>query len=294
MKVYTEAEVLQALMAWAAQRDDLRAMIMTSTRAAPQAKVDRFSDYDIILFVKDIHPFHMDRNWLAAFGDVLVAYWDQVYHDEESGYEQFGNVVQFADGLKIDFTICPTATLRHIANQAKLPAEYDAGYRILLDKDKLTEGLPTPTHKAYIPERPSQELYLTQINDFFSDVPYVAKCLWRDELFPAKWCLDYDMKHVYLRQMLEWRAEQDHDWSVAIGSLGKGVKRLLPSDIWSEVEQSFAGADPEANWESLDNTVEVFRRVAVEVGYYHGYRYPHELHERVMAFVAEMKRQPHA
>ena len=28
----------------------------------------------------------------------------------------------------------------------------------------------------------------------------MAKCLWRDEIFPAKWCLDYDMKHVYLRR----------------------------------------------------------------------------------------------
>lgn len=293
MKVYAESEVLDALNLWAERRDDLRAMIMTSTRAVPAAKVDVFSDYDIILFVKNIHPFHKDRSWLATFGDVLVAYWDPIHRDEDSGNEQFGNVVQFSDGLKIDFTLCPIATLQHIVTRGELPAEYDAGYRILLDKDALTEGLPAPTYQAYIPKRPSEELYLTQINDFFSDVPYVAKCLWRDELFPAKWCLDYDMKHVYLRQMLEWRAEQAHEWAVPIGSLGKGLKRFLPANIWAEVEDAFTGAEPEANWESLGKTVEVFCRVAVEVGDYHGYTYPHELHRRVMTFVDEMKRQPH-
>jgi hypothetical protein len=45
-------------------------------------------------------------------------------------------------------------------------------------------------------QRGNEETYQTLIQDFFSDAPYVAKCLWRDELLPAKWCLDYDMKYI--------------------------------------------------------------------------------------------------
>lgn len=68
--------------------------------------------------------------------------------------------------------------------------ELDAGYRVLLDKDQLTAALPPPTHRAYLPTPPDEAAYQQWIEEFFSDVPYVAKCLWRGELFPAKWCLD--------------------------------------------------------------------------------------------------------
>jgi aminoglycoside 6-adenylyltransferase len=65
-------------------------------------------------------------------------------------------------------------------------------------KDPLTDGLQAPTYTAYIPTPPTEETYQQRVKEFFSDVSYVAKCLWRDELRPAKWCLDYDMKHLYL------------------------------------------------------------------------------------------------
>ena len=168
-------------------------------------------------------------------------------------------------------------------------AELDAGYRVLLDKDGLTRSMLRPTGRAYIPGPPTLATYLTQINDFFSDPPYVAKCLWRGELLPAKWCLDYDMKHVYLRQFLEWRAEMEHDWSVPTGSLGKGLKRLLPPAIWADLEQCYAGARPEDNWRALANTMALFRRVAIEVGAHLGYAYPSQLDQRVTAYVEHIK-----
>ena len=104
----------------------------------------------------------------------------------------------------------------------------DAGYTILLDKDHLTQGLRPPTYQAYIPSRPDEDAYQKQIQDFLSVAPYVAKYLWRNELLPAKWCLDYDMKHVCLLPMLEWRMECDHDWAVPVRDLGKGLMTLLP------------------------------------------------------------------
>ena len=282
-------DVINNLIQWAERRDAIRAMLLTSTRAVPNATVDEFSDYDVVLFVEDIHPFHEERNWLGDFGEVLVAYWDSIYRDPDFGLEKFGNVTQYEDGLKIDFTLCPVEMLRKIVAAPALPAELDAGYRILLDKDNLTEGIKPPTYKAYIPLPPTNEVYQTMINDFFSDPPYVAKCLLRNELFPAKWCLDYDMKHVYLRPMLEWRMELDYNWSATIGSLSKGLRKKLPSEIWSQLEASYAGADLEENWEALFRTMALFRRVAMEVGEAMGYAYPRQLDERVTAFVQNMR-----
>ena len=283
--------VINNLIRWAQGRESIRAMLLTSTRAIPGGTTDALSDYDVVLIVNDIHPFFEDRSWLEDFGQVLVVYWDPIYPDPDHGIEKFANVTQYADGLKIDFTLWPMELLEKIVQAPALQAELDAGYRVLLDKDGLTKGMKPPTYRSYIPAPPTNEEYQKAINDFFSDPPYVAKCLLRGELFPAKWCLDYDMKHVFLRPMLEWRAELDHNWSVPIGSLGKGLKKRLPPKLWSALEDTYAGGKMEENWEALFRTMALFRRVAMEVGEALGYEYPLALDERVTAYVKDVQRQ---
>jgi aminoglycoside 6-adenylyltransferase len=285
----TTPDLIPTLVQWATARDAIRAMLLTSTRAVPGAPTDILSDYDVILIARDIHPFVADRAWLNDFGEVLVAYWDPVHPDPVFGIEQSGNVVQYAGGLKIDFTLWPIALFQQIAAAPVLDAELDAGYRVLLDKDHLADALRPPTLTAYVPKPPSLAEYQTHVNDFLTDAPYVAKCLWRDELFPAKWCLDYDMKHIYLRQLLEWRMGIEHGWSVPAGSLGKGLKKRLPPEIWAQLEQCYAGAGLADNWEALAHTMALFRRVAIEVGAHLGYAYPDELHQRVSAYVERIK-----
>lgn len=281
----TETKLIQ----WAMARPGVRAGLLTSTRAIPNARRDVLSDYDVILVVQDIQPFVQDRSWLADFGDVLVVYWDPVHPEPTFGIDQVGNVTQYADGLKIDFTLWPLSLFQQIVAAPALPAELDAGYRVLFDKDQLTASLRPPTGLAYVPTRPTEAEYQTQINDFLTDAPYVAKCLWRDELLPAKWCLDYDMKHIYLRQMLEWRVEIDHQWQLPVGALGKGLKRHLSPALWAQVEAAYAGARIEDNWAALANTMQIFRQVALEVGAHLGYAYPHELERRVSAYVEQIK-----
>jgi aminoglycoside 6-adenylyltransferase len=280
----------ETIIKWAESQVEIRAVLLTSTRAVPHAHMDALSDHDVILIVRSIYPFVEDRTWINHFGEVLVVYWDPVHPDPNFGIEKIANVTQYASGLKIDFTLWPVSLFQKIVAAPALPAELDAGYRVLMDKDHLTISMLPPTGRAYIPKPPTLEAYLTWINDFFSDAPYVAKCLWRGELLPVKWCLDYDMKHIYLRQVLEWRAEIDHNWSVPVGALGKGLKRLLPSDIWAELEQCYAGARPQDNWEALANTMALFRRVAVEVGTHLGYAYPYDLDQRVTAYVEHIRK----
>ena len=289
-QIHHPEEVLNKLIKWAEQRDLIRAMLLTSTRAVPDAPMDQYSDYDIVLIVKDIHPFFDERKWLEDFGEVLVEYWDPIYTDPDHGIEMTANVIQYADGLKIDFTLWPVELLQQIIRAPTPLPELDAGYRVLLDKDDLTDNLPPPTYKAYIPTSPTFMMYQKTIEDFFSDVPYVAKCLLRDELFPVKWALDYDMKHLFLRVMLEWRAELDHNWSMPVGALGKGLKKHLPPEIWSQLEGTYVGADLADNWEALFKTMSLFRQMAMEVGEALGYAYPQELDQRVTEYVKEMHR----
>lgn len=283
--------MIHRLVAWGEQRPDVRAMLLTSTRAIPGANLDAWSDYDVILVVGDIQPFDAARGWLDDFGEVLVAYWDPVRCDPETGIPEGGNVTQYADtsGLKIDFTLWPVERMQRIVTAPVLERELDAGYRVLLDKDRLSANLPAPTYRAYVPQRPDEATYQLLINDFFVGVPCVAKYLLRDELLPAKWVLDYDMRDTYLRPMLEWRMACEHDWAVPTGALGKGLKKRLPPDIWTELEATYAGAGLEENWESLFRMIAFYRRIAREVGVHLGYAYPEDLDRRVTGHAHRMR-----
>ena len=285
-----EDPVIQRFIRWGQEHKAIRAMLLTGSRANPNASADAWSDYDVVLVVEDIHPFFVDRAWLQDFGRVIVAYWDPIHPVPDfAGLEQVGNVVLFQDGLKIDFVVWPVELLRRLARSPVLPADLDLGYAVLVDKDRLVAGIHTPTYTAYIPTPPTNEAYQKVVEDFFSDVPYVAKCLRRDELMPAKYCLDFDMKHNFLRQMLDWRMECDRDWSTPTGFLGRGLKKSLPSEIWSQLESTYVGAGIEENWDALFHTLALFRQVAVEVAEQLGYAYPHDMDRHVVAYAQEVK-----
>lgn len=285
-------EVTLRLVQWADEQPTVRAMLLTSTRAVPHAPVDALSDYDVILVLEDTGPFLADRRWIDHFGKVLVAYWDPP-PDPETGIGRSGNVVQYEDGLKIDFGLWPVAILDHVVRLPTLPAELDAGYRVLVDKDRLTDSLRAPSYTGYIPSPPDEARYRVAVNDFFIGVPYVAKGLLRDELLPARWVLDYDMRYVYLLPMLEWRMECDHGWSVSPGALGKGLKRRLPPAIWAELEGTFAGADLAETWDALFRMIALFRRVARDVAAHLSYVYPEDLDCRVTAYARRMRDREH-
>lgn len=282
-----EAETLNRLIQWGEQQPLVRAMLLTSSRAVPNAPVDVLSDYDVILVMRDIQPFFDDRLWLEAFGRVLVMYRDPlaVY----LGFETFANVVQFESGLKIDFTLWPVEILQAIAADPHLPPEFDAGYRILLDKDGLTTGLLPPTYAAYIPKPPSQPEYYKTVEEFFLEAAYVAKFLWRDDLIAAKHILDGGMKQEYLRPMLEWRMEIEHGWTVKPGPYGRRLKRWLRPDLWAELENTYTGLSLEDNWEALFRTIALFRKVAQEVGALLSLPYPHDLDRRAVAYLQKVK-----
>jgi len=49
----TTKDMVQTVTDWAKDNENVRAVVLTSSRANPQAPVDRLSDYDIELFVRD-------------------------------------------------------------------------------------------------------------------------------------------------------------------------------------------------------------------------------------------------
>jgi aminoglycoside 6-adenylyltransferase len=281
------AKVLDQLVEWVNQQELIRAAILTSSRAIPHASLDLFSDYDVILVMRSIEPFYTDRSWLEAFGPVLALYRDPLI--EVGGLTRSAYVVQYETGLKIDFNLWPVELLQRVTSSEQLPTEFDAGYRILVDKDQLTSRLEPPTYSGYIPTPPAEAKYLELIEGFFLDTTYVAKFLWRDDMMAAKHILDHSLKQEHLLPMLEWHAEIAHGWSLKPGPYGRRIKKHLRPDLWTELESTYTGVGRDENWDALFQTIALLRRVASELGEHLGFTYPYELEQRVVNYLQRVQ-----
>lgn len=279
MRDTVEAE----LFAWGESQADVRAMVLTSTRAVDGAVVDRFSDYDVIVITRDIQRRFDDRTWLRTFGDVVIDWWDPLEINPDSGLLTTGNVVYYPGTRKIDFTLWPVEMAGHIAS--RLPAELDAAYRVLLDKDAITSDWPAPTGHGYAIHLPDCEQYQRAVSDFFIGVPYVITALQRGELLPARWVLDFDMRYEYLLPMLQWQAAVVHGPTVRIGNLGKGIRSKLPEATWQHLERTYANFSADSTRAALFEMIDLFRDSAEFVGEAIGCEYPADLHERVMRHI---------
>jgi aminoglycoside 6-adenylyltransferase len=168
----------------------------------------------------------------------------------------------------------------------------DLGYRVLLDKDGLTANWPPPTHTAYHPANPSPQVYQSLIEEIWFVATYVAKYLWREELLTAKVILDYELKYLLLRRLLDWRIAGDQEWSVASGFFARGLQRYLDDATWERLAATYAGLGREESWAALFATLDLCRDVARDVGHHLGYEYPRELDEQMTAYLYQIQRLP--
>jgi aminoglycoside 6-adenylyltransferase len=86
--------------------------------------------------------------------------------------------------------------------------------------------------------------------------------------------------------MLVWRIEIDHQGSVAYG---RRLKKWLPQDLWADLESTYVSAGLEENWEALFRTINLLRKVALEVGDRLGFGYPQELERQVVAYIQKAR-----
>jgi aminoglycoside 6-adenylyltransferase len=281
-------EVVVSLLRWAFEDDLVRAVILTSSRTDP-ARSDELSDYDIILAVSDADALRYEDAWQAGFGTPLVRWGDE---GDVFGVVTYFRGVVYDNGVKIDYTIWPRDVLQTIEQRGELPNTLDAGYRVLLDKDGITDSLPPPTYTSYIPAKPSGEEYLALIEEFWFDTTYVAKALHRGELFFAKsFMFDHEIRLEVLARLFGWQIEIDHDWSMPLPPFGRKLESLISPGTWSKLAATYVGSGVDENWDALFAIVALFREIAIDVANGLGFSYPQPLEDQMVQLLRDVRAQ---
>ena len=277
-----EAAILAEILQWSSAHKNIKAVILTSSRANPDASPDLLSDYDIELIVSSVKNFTDDK-WTLQFGDVIAS-----IKEDKSGW--LTRLVLYSDGVRIDFQVHAKSQFLKSLKQNSLPIHWDIGYKILLDKESLLKSLPGSTNSIYNINKPSPEAFAKLINDFWWDTTYVAKSLWREELFYAKYIADSIIRDSYINQMLEWYIGLQNNWSVNTNKHGRWFKKYFDKKTWKEIQQIFSDSNPEKSWKALFATCHMFGRIAKELAVALQYNYPYELEKNITGYLRKIQR----
>ncbi|MEM7734161.1 MAG: aminoglycoside 6-adenylyltransferase [Deinococcota bacterium] len=282
---------LTRIIEWAQRRNDVHAVLLTSSRASKMKQPDALSDLDIVLVASDVLPFLQSLAWQEDIAKVMVRL--PVVDDlDNANQRSHYRMVFYEDGSKVDYTLTPVSLLEHYVTTQTLTADLDVGYKVLVDKDNLAVKLKSPTYSAYVVHPPDQKMLDDTVQEFFWESTYVAKNLWRDELWHAHYNLEQVMKQQRLRRVLEWYVSSQQNWTFSPGVLGRGLQDHLPKEMWQALVETFVSFDVDEMWQALFNTIDLFRDVSKRVTDSLSLHYPQTVDDEVTAYLKQIQRMP--
>ena len=279
----SEREMLDLIIDTARSDERVRAVIITGSKVNPNVPKDFFQDYDVVYVVTEKESFLAYPGWIKVFGELMILQLPDEMSDPPPEGEDYGYLMQFADGNRIDLTLFPVNKLDHL-DEGSLTLT-------LLDKDGILPKFPPPNDTGYLPKPPTAKAFCDCTNEFWWVSPYVAKGLWRHELTYAKHMLDLYVREQ-LMKMLTWYVGTKTDFQKSTGKLGKYLEKYLEPELWELLLQTFSDADYEHTWQALFCMGELFRKTAIPVAQHFGLDYPYGVDERVSAHLRHVHDLP--
>ncbi len=252
------ADIMASLLRWATCNDNIRALIQTGSSSRASAAADSFSDRDIELVCRDPEPLLADDAWIHEIAPVWVA----LYLENDPG--KFATRLVFFEGSrKVDFTVADRSRLDGMIASGCLNPLYERGYRVLLDKDGLTTGLPAPTGASPRKPLPTESEFVATVTEFWFEVAHMPTYLTRDDLWVVK-LRDGTIKEMLLR-MLEWHALYTRGAATDVWHIGAKMKYWVDPETWAEVQGVFGRFDTADSFRALKATMQLFKRLTHEV-----------------------------
>lgn len=279
-------EKLEQIIHWAEENPDVRAVLLTSSLVNPYAPVDDLSDLDIELVFDDMKVYESDKTWINTFGKpISMIEEDETFFDGKHAMK----MVLYKDHVKVDFKLYQKSEFLKEIQAETLPEDWDVGYKVLLDKDHLTQDLKLATYQSVMIQKPSKQRFQQLINDFWWDTTYVAKCLKRDEIFYAKFMSENVIRTDYLVPLLEWYIASESRWNITTNKHGRLFKQYLSPELWQKVEATFSGSNIEQNWIALFAYADLVHELGIDLAAKINSTYPIELENNIRKYLDEVR-----
>lgn len=278
--------MLQKIIAWATNETPINTLILLGSRGRNEA-VDQWSDYDISVFCTHYDAYTESQDWLTEIDKVWVCVNETTLFKNQTFPTR---LVIFEGGIKVDFSFFTMDVLQQISQSIKsgtIPDEYAMGYQVLIDKSNFTKNLNISHFPKPKAQKPTQEEFLRVINEFWFEAYHVAIYLKRNDLWSVKF--RSNATHSFLLQMITWHSEAKNNWSHKVPPNGKNMKSWVEPEIWKAIQNICAHFNTEDSWNSLFNTVDLFRKLSFETSNMLGIDYPKELDKNMSIFLLKLE-----
>lgn len=258
--------ILNSAIQWTQSDENIRVVILIGSHAH-KSDPDRLAGIDLDIFARNPQQVVDANDWESQFGnpwltkwtfDVDLFLWNAVYDD----------------GLLLSLYIQPMSTLEAI--QEDLPPYYLPRYQVLVDKDEQAANLPPG--QVSQPQRPKPTIFLEVLQQFWLDAYYSVRYLWRGELWRAKH-YDWQLKQHLLR-MLCWHSSTCTGLQNINIQEGSHLSEWVDPETYADLAATFGHFPASDAWRALEETIQLFSRLAREVAPKVGITYPVEWEQK--------------
>ena len=273
----TYIELLTRFTIWAKAQDTIHAAIIIGSRARTEIPADEWSDLDIILLTETPGQYIDSEDWLENIHSYSISFLEKTAVGD--GIERR---VMFDPHLDVDFVILTPEHFSEMLQGREVQQAFQKGYKVLFDKTDVTNSIIVP--ESFAPEQslPTQHQFDNLVQDFWYHIVWTSKKMLRGEIWVAKECLDSNLKHL-LRRMAEWHAVtvlENSPWHN-----GRFIENWADPRLVSCFTRMFAIYDPNSMFVAMEETMNIFRLLAIEVGESLNYSYPHQADRAAVSFV---------
>lgn len=256
----SEKEMMNLIINFCINHNDIRALYMNGSRVNKNIKKDKMQDYDIVYVCKDIQNFIQNKNWINYFGDVCIMQEPDIsylFKEENDNSKNYAFLVQFIDGVRIDFTFITIETAQKTIYDDRL-------VKIIFDKDNILPKVEEASDCDYVLKKPSENEFKDCANEFWWVSCYVAKGLYRGELLYAMDHLNYYVREMLLL-MLAYKTGYSVDYKLSFGKNYKFLPKYISKDDYGKLKATYPKLDKKSLWNSLFKSLDFFKELELEV-----------------------------
>lgn len=272
----SDKEITDTILKVAESDANIIAVILTGSRANPNAKQDLLQDYDIVYLVEKVEPLVSDKTWLDAFGKKLIMQEpDKMNSNWETSKDLYTFLMLFEDGNRIDLKLLSKNKL-HVLDNESLKI-------LLLDKDNSIESFEPPSDKSYLPKPPTEQEFLNCCNEFYWVATYVAKGIIRKELTYTHYMF-YIIRDELIK-LMAWNAGIKTDYKINFGMCGKYLEQYIEPELWQRFEKTYACGSYNIMSQSLLEMIDIFNDISLYVSNNMGFTYKKDEFKNVSGYL---------
>ena len=276
----TEKEMLDIILTYAKEHDEIKIVGMEGSRIHPKIEKDNLQDFDITYIVTNMDTFTQNDRWLDIFGKRIFMQKPEamtLYEPQLGSWYSY--LMLLEDGNRIDLKIVPI-------EEADLYVYSESLIKILLDKENIIGEIALPTNSSYHVKEPTAQFFDDCCNEFWWVSTFVAKGLCRKEFLYSTDYINQTLR-TELYRMISWNVGIDTGFSESVGKSQRFLEKRISKELWNRIVATYNMSSYENLWMVLFSLQEIFREISKEVAQKSGFDYP-EYDEVITNYIEEL------